>query len=79
MESAVEERYIGGFGDGGVDCFDNFEGTGIVQGCEGREGFEVVVGVGVDAGGFCVGAAVDDAVAGEGDVVWMFEFGEVRV
>ena len=50
-----------------------------MQGCKGREGFEVVVGVGVDTGGFCVGAAVDDAVAGEGDVVGVFELREVRV
>jgi len=79
VESAVEKRYVGGVWDGSVDCFDDFEGAGVVQGCEGREGFEVVVGVGVDAGGFCVGAAVDDAVAGEGDVIWVFELGEVGV
>lgn len=79
MESAVEERYIGSFGDGSVNCFDDFEGAGVVQGCQRREGFEVVVGVGVDAGGFGVGAAVDDAVASKSDVVGMFELGEVGV
>lgn len=39
----------------------------------------MVVGVGVDAGGFGVGAAVDDAVAGEGYVVGVLELREVRV
>jgi len=62
-----------------VHCFDDFESAGVVQRCERREGFEVVVGVCVDAGGFGVRSAVDDAVASERDVVGVFERGEVRV
>ena len=79
VEGGVEEGDIGGFGDGGMDCFDDFEGAGVVQGGESGERFEVVVGVGVDAGGFGVGTAVDDAVASKRDVVGVFELGEVRV
>lgn len=79
VESAVEESDVRGVGDGSVDCLDDFEGAGVVQGRQSREGFEVVVGVSVDAGGFGVGAAVDDAVAGESYVVGVLELREVLV
>jgi hypothetical protein len=79
MESAVEERYIRGFGNGGMDCLDDFESAGVVQRCERREGFEVVVSVCINAGGFSVRPAVDDAVASKRDVVGVFEGGEVTI
>ncbi|KAH9827715.1 hypothetical protein Tdes44962_MAKER00441, partial [Teratosphaeria destructans] len=79
VEGVVEEGDVGGPGAGVVHGFDDGEGAGVVEGREGREGFEVVIGVLVDADGFVVVAAVDDAVAGEVDVVRVLEGGEVWV
>lgn len=62
-----------------MDGLDDFEGAGVVEGCESGESLEVVVGVAVDAGGLVVVATVDDAVAGESDVIRVLEFLEVWV
>ena len=79
MVCGVKERHIGGFGNRGVYRFYDLEGTGIVKRCESREGLEVVVGVGIDSGRLGIGASVNDAMAGESDVIGMLEFCEVFV
>lgn len=68
VELRVEDCDVAGAGEVGDAVLDDGEGRGVVQRSQIGQGFEVVEGFPGDELAGLVGAAVDDAVAGEGDV-----------